>query len=110
VIVSRLDGHDRGVNDAGPDGEADEAQIGERIARRQNEEHAERGVDAGDHLLVLALPRLPSPAVRPQPVHERIDAEDQEHPEYSQREAEIAQSRLTVHGFLRRMEWTRTAR
>ena len=79
-IRQRLNRHDAAVYDARPDGEPDETEMAEWIARRKQKADAEREVDANDHLLVVGLMRLPAPAGRPEE-HQGAerDADDREH-------------------------------
>jgi hypothetical protein len=65
-VSERLRCHDSAVHDAGPDGEAYEASVGERVARGEDQEHAKGHIDPQDHLQVHGLPRMPGPARRPE--------------------------------------------
>ena len=67
--------HDAAVNHARPHSKPNEATVCEWIARGENEEHTERGINADDHERVVRVARVPCPTRRPSD-HQRIKAEN----------------------------------
>ena len=69
AMVSRtancLYGHDDSVDDAGPDGEPNQAAMRKRILGGENQKNAKRRIDAHDHFEVLVAGRIPHPSRRP---------------------------------------------
>ena len=92
VLAGRADRfprHDEGVDDARPDGEPDQRGVGGRVAGGAEQEHAERGVNADDHHVIIARRGrafMPRPARRPDQ-RQRVD-EAEDPPEHAQRERE----------------------
>src|SRR6185369_9853399 len=60
-VGSRLHSHGGSVDDAGPDGEGDEAYVTLRIARCKPEEDSQCRIDGDHHLKILGLTRVPCP-------------------------------------------------
>src|SRR5678815_5338161 len=75
------------MNHTGPNREPDEARVGLRIARSDEQEDAKGRVDSGDHLFVLMLPRLRRPAARPE-AHQRVD-EEHEHADHAKSNLQV---------------------
>jgi hypothetical protein len=54
TVADGLDAHDRRVIHARPCREGDQAAMRRRIVGREDQEDAQHGIDAGDHLQVIA--------------------------------------------------------
>src|SRR5579871_461401 len=100
-VRESLDRHDSTVHDTGPNGEPDQAQVGERFTAGDQEKNAQGGVDAQDHLQIMRLSRVPRPAGRPND-GERIDPEYKDQPNHDQRDRQIpvATRSISIHGLL----------
>ena len=72
--------HDAAVNHARPHSKPNEAAVCERIARCENEEQTERGINADDHERVVRVVCVPYPTRRPErrpSDHQRVKAENE---------------------------------
>ncbi len=101
----RLHGHDSSVNQAGANGEPNEAEVPQGVSSGQQQEHAQRGVHAKDHLLVFGLLGLPTPPRGPRGHHERVDANDENQTYEDKDNAEITQPGSRVQVILLQLVW-----
>src|SRR5262249_32568774 len=96
-----MDGHHPAMSHAGPHGKPDQAEMLARIAGSEQQEHAQRGVDAPNHVEVRWLFWGPRPPARPEPVQDR-DAKDEHEAEGDKSRTEQRRGRLRAHGILPR--------
>src|SRR5882672_10720889 len=96
--IESLNSHDRGMDEARPDGEPDETEMFERVTRCHYKEHAEGRVNADNHQWIVRVTRMPGPAGRPND-HQRVNSGQENHPNQYQRDVQILETIVDGHGF-----------
>src|SRR5271154_6467739 len=96
-VGERLDAHDAAVHGTGPYREPDQAAMGQRVSRCDDQKHPERRVDAEDHLQRVLLTRVPRPAGWPND-GERVDADDKYQTHGDQHHPQILDPICFAHG------------
>jgi len=94
-----LDCHHGAVDHARPDRKPDQAAVRERVARCEQEKHAERGVDRENHLKILGPARMPRPTRRPN-YCERVEPKQGNDAHENQREAQVLDAIYVRHDLL----------
>ena len=98
-VNDSLDCHQGAMHNARPDSKPDQAAVRERVTRRAQEKHPERGVDRDNHLKIFGLARMPRPTRRPN-YCKRVEPKQGNEAHEKQREAQVLDAIDVRHDLL----------